>query len=451
MVTALSRIVIPYRPRALFRPYHARRQRWACLVVHRRAGKTVTCINDLVRAGVRLDRPDGRWAYIAPQLNQAKDVAWAYLKRYTAPLAPKINEAELWVEIPNAGGHASRIRIYGADNADRLRGGYFDGVILDEYADMGVSVWGEIVRPMLADRQGWATFIGTLKGRNHLWKLYDTRRDDPEWFTMLAKASATGLLPIDELAALRRDMTPEEYEQEFECNPDAAIKGAYFGKELASAAEVGRVGDVPVDAAVPVHTAWDLGVGDATAVWFFQVVGGDVHVVDHYEAHGHGLPHYAAMLTTRGYTYGRHYLPHDARARDLGTGRTRIEAFKELTGRMPHVLRQGNVMDGINAARLTIPRCRFDAVRCADGLEALRQYRADFDERLNTFKDTPRHDWSSHSADAFRYLAMAWREIVPEPKPPEPQWFTQGSERGMQVNIRAIMDRQFSRRRAEED
>lgn len=446
-MTALNRIVIPYTPRALFRPYHARRQRWACLVVHRRAGKTVTCINDLVRAAVRLDKPDGRFAYVAPQLNQAKDVAWAYLKRYTAPLSPKINEAELWVEVANAAGHASRIRIYGADNADRLRGGYFDGVILDEYADMGASVWGEIVRPMLADRRGWATFIGTLKGRNHLWGLYDGRRDDADWFTMLAPASDTGIIAEDELAALREDMTQEEYAQEFECNPDAAIRGAYFGKELAS----GSIGDVPVDEAVPVHTAWDLGVGDATAVWFFQVVGADVHVVDHYEAHGHGLPHYAAMLAARGYTYGTHYLPHDARARDLGTGRTRVETFRQLTGQMPTILPQGNVMDGINAARLTIPKCRFDATRCADGLEALRQYRADWDDKARTFRDAPKHDWTSHSADAFRYLAMAWRTIRPQPKPPEPEWLVRGTERGISVAIGAIHQRHLDRRRREQE
>jgi phage terminase large subunit len=445
------RIVIPYTPRALFRPYHQRTQRWACLVCHRRMGKTVAAINDKVRRAVRLTLHDGRFAYVAPQLNQAKDVAWNYLKRYTEPLLIEKNEAELWVEIPNAAGHRSRIRIYGADNPDRLRGGYLDGVTPDEYADMAPSVWGEIIRPMLADRRGWATFIGTLKGRNHLWKLYEDHKDDPEWFTMLAKASETGIIPAEELAALRADMTPEEYEQEFECNPDAAIRGAYFGKELATAQEAGRIGNVPWDDAVPVHTAWDLGVGDATAIWFFQIVGAEIHVIDHYEAHGHGLPHYAQVLASKPYKYGRHYLPHDARARDLGTGRTRVETFQKLTGAAPWVLRPNNVMDGINAARMTLVRCWFDAVNCADGLEALRQYRADFDEKARTFKDAPRHDWTSHSADAFRYLAMAWRELKPEVKPPEPQWFTRGVGSAIQVNIGAITQRHHARRRREDD
>jgi hypothetical protein len=447
----IRRLVIPYTPRDLFRAYHKRQSRWGALVVHRRAGKSVACINDLIRRAVSLPLRDGRFAYIAPQLNQAKDVAHSYLKRYTAPLNPKINEADIWVEVPNAGGHTSRIRIYGADNPDRLRGGYFDGCILDEYADMAPSVWGEVIRPMLADRQGWATFIGTLKGRNHLWKLYEQHADDPAWFTMLAKASETGILPAEELADMRGDMTPEEYEQEMECNPDAAIRGAYFGKELATTQDAGRIGAVPWDDAVPVHTAWDLGVGDATAIWFFQIVGAEIHIIDHYEAHGHGLPHYAQVLASKPYKYGRHYLPHDARARDLGTGRTRVETFQKLTGAAPWVLRPNNVMDGINAARMTLVRCWFDAVNCADGLEALRQYRADFDEKARTFKDAPRHDWTSHSADAFRYLAMAWRELKPEVKPPEPQWFTRGEGSAIQVNIGAITQRHHARRRREDD
>ena len=450
-MTAIRRIVIPYAPRPHFLPYHNRRQRWACLVCHRRFGKTVGTINDQVKRAVMLDLPNGRLAYIAPQLNQAKDIAWGYLKRYTEPLRVAVNEAELWVEVPNAAGSTSRLRIYGADNPDRLRGGYLDDACLDEYADMGSGVWGEVVRPMLADRRGTATFIGTLKGRNHLWKLYDEHRADPAWFTMLAKASETGIIPPDELAALRADMTPEEFEQEFECNPDAAIRGAYYGKELAEAHDAGRVASVLYDDAVPVHTAWDLGVGDATAIWFFQIVGGAIHIIDHYEAHGHGLQHYAALLASKPYSYGRHYLPHDARARDMGTGRTRVEAFQKLTGAVPWVLRPNNIMDGINATRLTLPRCWFDAVNCAEGLEALRQYRADYDDKARMFKDAPRHDWTSHSADAFRYLAMAWREIVPAPKAPEPAWFTRGTNRGIEVNIGAIRERHFARRRNEDE
>ena len=414
-VTHVRRIVIPYTPRGLFRPYHERTQRWACLVVHRRGGKTVACVNDLVREAVRLDKMDGRFAYIGPQLNQSKDVVWTYLKRFAGPIITEKNESDLWVEVPNAGGFTSRIRVYGADNPDRLRGGYFDYALLDEYADIAPSVYGEIVRPMLADRQGGATFIGTLKGRNHLWKLYEDRRDNPDWFTMLAKASETGILPASELADMRADMTPEEYAQEMECNPDAAIRGAYWGKELAAAEAAGRMVLVPV-ADAPVHTVWDLGIGDSTAIWFWQAVGAEIRIVDFYENHGFGLDHYAAVIASKGWGKGDDWVPHDARVRELGTGRTRVETMRKL-GLRPRLVPDHRVEDGINAARLLIPRMWFNTPDTRDGVEGLKQYRADYDDKLRTFRDKPRHDWTSHRADAFRYLAMAYREIVPKPVP----------------------------------
>lgn len=442
-MTAIRRIVIPYTPRSLFRSYHDRRSRWSCLVCHRRGGKTVACVNDLIREAVRLDKIDGRFAYIAPQLNQAKDVAWAYLKRFTAPLDPKVNEAELWVEVPNAGGYISRVRIYGADNPDRLRGGYVDGCILDEYADMAPSVWGEVIRPMLADRQGWATFIGTLKGRNHLWQLYEQRRDDPEWFTMLAKASETGIIPGSELDAMRADMTPEEYEQEMECNPDAAIRGAYWGKELAAAETAGRM--IAVEPAPgPVHTVWDLGMGDSTAIWWWQAVGSEIRVLDFYENHGHGLEHYAAVCASKPWPAGDDWVPHDAKVRELGTGRTRIETLIAM-GRKPRLVPDHKVEDGIEAARRVLPRCWFNMPATRDGVEGLKQYRADYDEKLRVFKDKPRHDWTSHRADSFRYMAMAYREIVPAPPKPEERILAVGS--GNTATLNDLWDAQPKGRR----
>jgi phage terminase large subunit len=414
-LTHIRRVVIPYTPRGLFRPYHERRQRWACLVVHRRGGKTVAAVNDQVRKAVRLALPDGRLGYIAPQLNQAKDVAWNYLKRYTAPLAPRVNESELWVEVPNAAGSVSRIRIYGADNPDRLRGGYFDDALIDEYADMAPSVFGEIIRPMLADRGGSATFIGTIKGRNHLHALHDARKDDPDWFTMYARASGTGIIPPAELEAMRADMSEAQYAQEMELDPDAAIVGAYWGKELAAAEAAGRMVLVPV-ADAPVHTVWDLGIGDSTAIWFWQAVGSEIRILDFYENHGFGLDHYAAVIASKGWARGDDWVPHDARVRELGTGRTRVETMRKM-GLRPRLVPDHRVEDGINAARLLIPRMWFNTPDTRDGVEGLKQYRADYDDKLRTFRDKPRHDWTSHRADAFRYLAMAYREIVPKPVP----------------------------------
>ena len=281
-----QRVVIPYAPRKAFLPFHQRKQRWAVMVAHRRAGKTVACINDLIRAALSEGKNDGRYAYIAPQFNQAKDVAWMYLKRFCGVIpGAEFNESELRVDLPNG----ARIRLYGADNPDRLRGIYLDGVVLDEYADMRPSVWGEIVRPLLTDRQGWAVFIGTPKGRNAFWSVWDQAASNDRWFRLMLRASETGILPADELSDAQGDMTPEQYAQEFECSFEAAILGAYYARELRDAETDGRICSVPVERSSLVHVAWDLGVGDSTALVFCQVVGREWRIVDYYEANGVGL------------------------------------------------------------------------------------------------------------------------------------------------------------------
>lgn len=412
-----QRIVIPYDPRPAFLPLHNRRQRWGVMVAHRRAGKTVACVNEGNKAAITCKLQDGRFAYVAPFYNQAKDVAWTYLKRYSAPIpGATANESELRVDYPNG----SRFRLYGADNADRLRGGYLDGVILDEYADMDPRVWPEIIRPMLADRKGWAIFIGTPKGRNDFFRLLEDAKQDKDWFTLILRASESGLLDPEELIAARKIMTPEQYDQEFECSFDAAIIGAYYGRDVAEAERSGKIGKVDYDPAIPVYTAWDLGIGDSTAIWFFQVAPDGLRVIDYYESSGRGLAHYATELATRPYQYGGDFVPHDAKARELGTGRTRIETLIELK-RVPRLVPAHTIMDGINAARVSFPRIWFDAERCKFGIEALRQYHAEYDEKKKTYRDTPRHDWTSHAADAFRYMAMAWKElstkIEKKPKP----------------------------------
>ena len=394
-----------------------RKQRWSVIIAHRRAGKTVACLMDMLDHALRSKLPNARYAYVAPFYVQAKSVAWDYLKEFARPvLAGSPNESELRVDLLNG----ARISLYGGDNGDRLRGLALDGVILDEFADMPASLWGQVIRPALTDRRGWATIIGTVKGKNQLWQSYESALDQPEtWYSQILRASETGILDADELADARRGMTAEEYAAEFECDPLAAIMGAYFGKELARAEQAGRICEVPYNPDLLVHTAWDLGIGDSTAIWFFQAHAGEIRVIDHYENSGQGLGHYVSELNARSYRYGKDYVPHDARVRELGTGRTRLETLVAL-GRNPSLVPAHKIMDGINAARLAVPRCWFDASRCKDGLEALRQYRADYDDKARTFKDAPKHDWTSHTADAFRYLAMAYREIAP-PEPEKPK------------------------------
>jgi hypothetical protein len=230
---------------------------------------------------------------------------------------------------------------------------------------------------------------------------------------MTLRADNSGLLDEEELADARSTMTPEQYAQEYLCSFDAAILGTYFGKEMEAAQREGRIGAVPYDPSVPVHTAWDLGHSDSTVIWFWQMVGPQIHVIDFYENHGQQIPHYASVVASKGYRYGKHWFPPDVRAHVLGMAKTRVETFVEHNIR-PEVLPEQKVMDGINAARVIFPKVWFDA-GCAEGLEALRQYRTAYDEKLKAFKDHPLHDWTSHAADGFRYMAEAYKEIVPDP------------------------------------
>ncbi len=405
-------IEIDYIPRQQFEPFHDRTQRFACLVCHRRAGKTVASIHDLQRGALTCQLIRPRYAYIAPLRNQAKAVAWDYLKSAMAPLrsiGAEINEAELRADYPNGG----QVRLYGADNIDALRGIYLDGVVLDEYADMDPNLWAEVIRPALADRKGWAVFIGTPKGRNAFYRIWAGEaggkpgaKDDPNWYSLMLKASETNLVDPAELELAKRDLTEDQYAQEFECSFDAAIVGSYYGKLMAAAEKDKRISGVPYEPASPVWTAWDLGIRDATAIWFAQIVGREIRLIDYYEASGADLGHYVREIFGRSYVYSGHIVPHDAEAKELGTGKSRLEVLESLGLRNITVAAMHRVEDGINAVRVMIPKCWFDQTKCARGIDALKLYRAEYDSTLQALRPRPVHDWSSHAADAFRYLAM---------------------------------------------
>lgn len=375
------------------------------MVCHRRAGKTVAGINDLIKRNLLNPRERPQSAYIAPLFKQAKAAVWDYLKHYTAGIpGATAHESELRVDLP----HGGRVRLYGADNPDALRGIYLDDVLLDEYAQMRPSLWTQIIRPALADRLGSATFIGTPKGRNEFYTIAEEARKNPEWFFMLLKASESGLLDPDELISAAKQMSPDEYAQEFECSFDAAIKGSYFGELMNIAQTEGRILPIALEPALRVGTAWDLGIGDSTAIWFFQQVANEIRFIDYLEASGVGLSYYVGKIDERrakGWIFGEHILPHDVSVKELGTGKSRLDVLRDL-GLDARVLPNLPLDDGINAARMLLPKCYFDSVRCADGIEHLRQYRREFDEKLKSFKHRPLHDEHSHAADAFRYAAV---------------------------------------------
>lgn len=388
------------------RAYHSRKERWACIVAHRRFGKTVGVVNDLIRTCMTATKSDTRCAYIAPFYSQAKAIAWDYAKHFSSPIPGiRINESELRIDYPTG----ARLRLFGADNYDAMRGLYFDDAALDEPADFPPNAWPMVIRPALADRQGRATFMGTPKGKNEFWEIHDHARTSPDWFSMVLKASDTGILPQSELDEARRAMGDDRYEQEFQCSFEAAILGAYYGKEMREATDAGRIGVVPYEPSLPVYTAWDLGIGDTTAIWFAQFHGAQKRIIDFYEASGVGLDHYVGVLKSKPYVYGPHILPHDARVRELGSGKSRIEVLNGLGLRDIVIADALTLDDGIQAVRSFIPSAWFDAEKCKRGIEALRQYQREWDEKAKAFKPRPLHSWASHAADALRYLVIGYR------------------------------------------
>jgi len=425
----MPEVTIDYAPRPHQRALHAAldTHRFSVVVAHRRFGKSVCSVNHLIRAALTCQRERPRFAYIAPTYTMAKAIIWDYAQHYSRPIpGVSFNQSELRIDYPNKG----QVRLYGADSPDSLRGLYLDGVVLDEYGLMPPRIFSEVLRPALSDREGWAFFIGTPSGKNQFYDVVQQAQRDPTWFYASYKASETNILPPHELAAARKDMTADEYAQEYECSFEAAIKGAIYVSELTAARDGGRIRAVAVDPVLPVNTDWDLGVGDATAIWFSQSLkSGEVRLVDYYEASGEGLPHYVSVLQRKGYVYGEHWAPHDIAVKEFASGRSRLEAAASLGIKFkmaPNV----PLEDGIHAARMLFPRCWFDDTKCAAGLEALQHYRWDYNTRLNEFKPVPLHSWASHAADAYRYLAVRQRPPVDARRPVQLQRPSLGGDAG---------------------
>lgn len=409
-------VEIPYNPRRVQLEIHQKLKRFNVLVLHRRAGKTVLCINQLIASAMRSTKERPRFAYISPFYRQSKSIAWDYLKHYTSVIpGVKYNESELRVDLPNG----ARINLFGADNYDSLRGIYLDGVVLDEYAQMPSKAWTEVIRPALSDRKGWAIFIGTPKGHNAFYELYAFAKSEPEWYAVMYKASETQILPADELADARKQMTEAEYMQEYECSFDAAIAGAYYAEQIERAEKENRICGVPWEEQLEVHTAWDIGFDDATSIIFYQLVGKEIRIIDFEEHNGESLPFYAALLKRKGYIYGIHTLPHDAAHKRINTGKSVEEQLQELGVTNTNVLPVLPVDAGIQRTRTLFPRLYIDdkSERTRYFLECIRHYHKEFDEDRKVFRSKPEHDWSSNAADALRYLCLAIEEPTPQQAP----------------------------------
>jgi hypothetical protein len=413
-------IQLPYAPRDQQAQIHdlIDSKRFTVVVAHRRMGKTVSAINHIIKDAVLNQKEAPRYAYIAPTYGQAKRVAWDYLVKYSTPLGGTQNISELRVDF-----WGRRIQLYGSDNPEALRGQYFDGVILDEIGDQNPKIWTDIIRPALADRLGWCLFIGTPKGHNHFKDLRDRAETEDGWGLLEFKASQTGVIAQTELDAAKSEMGEDKYLQEFECSFNAAVEGSYYGQILNDLETKNHIQEIPRDDLCRTITAWDLGMGDSTAIWVAQIAGSEIRLIDYYENNGVGLDKYVSWLRDNNWASAEHILPHDVQVRELGSGKSRLEVLQEA-GLNVRIASRMSVDDGIQAVRRLLPRCWFNVPAVKQGLDCLRNYRREYDEKRKVFYDRPLHDWSSHGSDAFRYLAIgldegsSWGKSINQP----PKW-----------------------------
>lgn len=398
----------------------------ACLVWHRRSGKDKTALNFTIskmfpeNTGGRI----GTYFHLFPTYAQGKKIIWDGIDasgfkvtdHFPAQLVKSRNESELQTTLINGSIH----QVIGTDKIDSIVGTNPVGCVFSEYALQNPRAW-DLIRPILAENGGWAIFNYTPRGHNHGKAMFEAARDDPSWYCSLLTVDQT--LREDGRPVISSDMIeqerhgpqpmPEELiQQEYYCSFEGYQQGAYYSQQLRNAEKEGRITSVPHNSYLPVSTWWDLGIGDATAIWFSQAVHGEVRMIDYYETSGEGMSYYTKLLKDKPYTYDRHYMPFDADVRELGTGKSRRETAESLGLRPVDIVTKLPIDDGINAARQIFPRCWFDKVKCEQGLNALANYHKDYDEIRREFKAAPYHDWSSHGADAFRYFAVGFQDRV---------------------------------------
>jgi phage terminase large subunit len=445
-------VTIPYKPRKWASDFHASLKRFSALILHRRAGKTTAVLNHHLRAALDddwerrrlislradlsegeikelLSPPGGRhYGHILPTLKQAKSVAWDKLKYY-ASVIPGVtfNESELLVRLPNG----NKVQLFGADNPDSFRGMAFSGLSFDEYSQMAEHIFSEVLSKALADHLGYAIWLGTIKGKDHLYRTWDAFRQDEAnyalWQDIDRSLSTEDGITIKVLETAMDDdrklvsqalMSQDEFDQEWYLSTEAATQGAFYRNEMYAALKDGRITTVPWDPALPVDTDWDIGMVDAAFLIFSQTTrAGQVRLIDCEEAEGEPLPYFIRKMKERPYTYGKHYPPHDSTVKDFGTGKSTFDVARELGLKFEYPVTAPSVLAGIDAVRMMLPKCWFDEKKCARLIECLRNYRKTFNTRLDTFTGVPVHNWASHGADAMRGLAVRHKTPADKPKP----------------------------------
>lgn len=406
----------------------------AVAVWYRRAGKDEVCLHHAAFAAVK--RP-GNYAHLLPEFEQGRRAIWTAVNPHTGArrideafpreIRTNTNESTMTIRLVNG----STWSVLGSDRYDNsLVGSSLAGIVFSEYALSNPSAWG-YARPVLEENGGWAVFISTPRGPNHLKAMLDHARQMPDWFAETLTVHDTGALSEESLkAALAEyeavygaDAGRALYEQEYLCSFSAAILGAFYAREMAKVRSEGRIVEIEPLPGVPVHRSWDLGVSNDTAIWWFQVVGAQVHVLAHYAASGVGLDHYVDVIDQYaeqyGFAPGIDWVPHDARVLEFTVGRTRIETMAQM-GLSPRLVPSATLQDGINAVRRTLPLCVFHP-RCERGLFALETYRREWDDEKKAFRASAVKDWTCDTADSFRYLSLAWQPTVVRAREPKRQ------------------------------
>lgn len=431
---AVKQVVLPnnWKPReyqrGLWRYLRSGGKRAVC-AWHRRAGKDDVCLH---HTAIAAHQRVGNYWHMLPEYAQARKAIWEAVNPHTGKkrideafpkeLRKFTRENEMIIGFHNG----STWQVVGSDNYDSLMGSTPCGVVMSEFALGNPSAWGYL-SPILMENDGWALFISTPRGKNHFHQMmkYGEKRED--WFTQRLTADQTGVFSQDQLEEELARLQAEHGDsygkslwlQEYFVSFDAAIPGSIFGEWLDKAQQQGRITKIEWEKHLPVDTAWDLGRADATAIWFYQFVHGEIHVIDYHESTLKDMDFYADLIRKKPYRYGMHWLPHDARARTLASGGQSIyqQLYQQRVGGEISIAKRIDLQDQIQSARKTLPRCRFDEVTCEKGLLALRNYHYEWDEDNRKFSDRPNHDWSSHGSSAFMTLSRSWK--IPVEKPTE--------------------------------
>lgn len=415
-------------------------------IAHRRWGK------DEIALGVTCElahKRIGSYWHCLPEYGQARKALWTAVNAHTGKrrlfeafppeLCENINDTEMFIRLKCG----STWQMIGSDRFDATVGAGVAGITYSEWALANPSAWA-YHRPMLEENNGWAMFITTPRGRNHAKAMFDMAKSNPRWFAEISSIHDTKALTPEQaeeslaeyIALYGEDLGRAQFEQEYLCSFNAAILGAFYAREMLAVRNDGRIAPIKPIPGRPVHKAWDIGVRDDTSIWWFQVVGSKILILDCYTNTGAGVDHYAEVCANRGYAPGVDFVPHDAKLREWGTigGRSRLETMR-LLGLNPVLTQNVSKLDGINAVRATLPRCVFHPRTEEQGIAALEQYRREWDDERKSFRANEIHDWTSHLSDAFRYLALSWQQQiepavedkpsarpgqVPLPPPPSP-------------------------------